>query len=194
MRKQKTNSPLLFIFIAILALLLPALSFYLASKASLFYENLTYVGNLASNRSLFMVWGILQSLCYFIAYLYVTDKFHTRKKSSDILCAMITLISIIAFVLPYQNHSGDIVSQLHVYGSMSSCIFTFVLVMRQIVLFASIDLYLYEKAKTYFLLILSLFAFLIILFGDISTLSELVLLNGLNFLFVYLIRYRLKPI
>lgn len=177
------------IFILALGVSLPMLSFYLASKASLFYENLTYVGNLASNRTLFIIWGILQSLFYGASYFYIIQKFNTQNKRLRLLCIFITSMSIIAFLLPYQNHSADILSQLHVYGSMLSCIFSFVLLIQQIIAFATHDLYLFTQAKKGLFMVVSSFAFLILLFGDISSMSELFLLNGLNYLFLYLILY-----
>ncbi|NBK96446.1 MAG: hypothetical protein EOM50_00230 [Erysipelotrichia bacterium] len=169
--------------------LLPLFSLYLASQASLFYENLTYVGNLAMNRSLFIIWGILQSLYYFICFYYFTIKTTLLHKNFLYISGFCTLLSIIAFLLPYQNHSADIVSQLHVYGSMLSCIITYIIILYIIKKTADYDYVFFQHSKNIVFLILTMFAFCIILLGDISTLSELILLDGLNLIFLYFILY-----
>lgn len=169
---------------------LPLFSLYLSSKASMFYENLTYVGNLESNRYLFMIWGIVQSLYYLLSYYISATTLHVYNRKLFIVSIIITVISIVAFLLPYQNHSGDIISQLHVYGSMLSCIATFILIIIMLSTLSYYDYVIFEKAKKLILLILSGFAFCILLFGDISTLSELILLNGLNYFFIFLISYQ----
>lgn len=168
-------------------LILPLFSLYLSSKASLFYENLTYVGNLPKNRIIFIIWGICQSLYYFCCFHLLYKKMHIQKRREYILSLLFTFISIIAFLVPYTNHSSDLCSQLHVYGSMLSCIATYLILIGVINDSASYDFAYFDHCRKLLAAILSAFAFCILLFGDISTLSELILLDGLNILFVYML-------
>lgn len=168
-------------------LFLPLLSFYLSSKASLFYENLTYVGNLPSNRSLFILWGIMQSCFYFICFYRLYHKLQMKQKWLISSSLLLTIISIIAFLVPFTNHSGDILSQFHIYGSMFSCLGTYLIIVYTLNDRANDDFDYFIKCRNLLFLIISIFAFCIILLGDISTISELVLLDGLNILFIYMI-------
>lgn len=170
-----------------IACLLCTVSILLASQANLFYENLTYIGNLANTRLYFMLWGIALSLFYAYSYytLYNVIPYAKHKYVPySILCCV---VSIIAFVLPYQNHSGDLLSQLHVYGSMASCIATYI-----IVAFTLFDASLVERKQTHriqtlFYAILFISVASILFIGDISSFGELLLLNGLSLVFVYAI-------
>lgn len=184
MKLRKPTNKTEWILTIIGIIILPLFSLYLSSKASLFYENLTYVGNLSINRNLFIIWGILQSLFYFISFCYLYQKLNMQKKWMLSVCTLITLLSIIAFLLPYTNHSGNIISQLHVYGSMCSCIATYVIIIIIINDCIYINFNYYIHSRKLLFLVLTTFTFCIILFGDISTLSELVLLDGLNILFI----------
>lgn len=168
-------------------IILPLLSFYLSSKASLFYENLTYVGNLSSNRTLFILWGIIQSFFYFICFYRLYHKLQMKQKWLISLSLLLTIISIIAFLVPFTNHSGDILSQFHIYGSMFSCLWTYLIIVYTLNDCAKYDFHYFIKCRNLLFLIVSIFAFCIILLGDISTISELVLLDGLNILFIYML-------
>lgn len=167
--------------------ILPLFSLNLSSKASLFYENLTYVGNLTNNRHLFIIWGILQSVFYFASFYTLYHKLNLQKKHLISLSACLMSISIIAFLLPYSNHGGDILSQLHVYGSMFSCIGTYGMIVYVLTEQANYDFHYFISCRNLLFIILSIFAFCILLLGDISTLSELFLLDGLNLIFIYMI-------
>lgn len=187
MKTMKPTNKIEWILLISGIILLPLFSLYLSCKTSLFYENLTYVGNLAINRKLFILWGILQSLFYFISFWYLYHKLHLQKKWMLPLSGTITILSIIAFLLPYTNHSGDLFSQLHVYGSIGSCIATYWIIIKTIYdcIFYHFDYYVICRKLLF--LILSAFGFSIILLGDISTLSELILLDGLNVIFIFMI-------
>lgn len=175
------------LIIIIGVIILPLCSLYLSSKASLFYENLTYVGNLPSNRGLFIIWGIIQSSFYFICFYKLYHKLQMKEKWQIVVSLVLTIISIIAFLLPFTNHSGDIFSQLHIYGSMFSCLGTYLIMIYILNDCAKYNLYYFIKCRNLLFLIVSIFAFCILLLGDISTISELVLLNGLNIQFVYML-------
>lgn len=168
-----------------IACMLGVLSLYLACQSNLFYENLTFVGNKQELRMLFMIWGISLSILYGYAFQLLLKLCHINKQFLLSFAWLCCGVSIVAFLLPYENHSGDILSQLHVYGSMISCIITYLLllyVIHQLLLIYPQQSMRIQKVA-YSILMVSVSSILLI--GDISSFAELLLLNGLSFIFMY---------
>ena len=105
-------------FIQISIILLGIGSFYLASRTSLLYSNMTYVGNLIEYRILFIVWGIAQS-SFFAFMAYFISKKYLQNKSLYITQGMIlidTIGNILSYLFPYTPPGGNLYSQLHSYS------------------------------------------------------------------------------
>lgn len=167
-------------------LLLPVLSLYLGTRASLFYENITYVGNMKQHHLLFIIWGTLNSLYYMGSYLFLIKQLPNISKHHSILCICMTILSILSFLCPYKLHSGDLLSQFHVYGSIIAGAGTLALLMHTTLYAQMFYPHYFSKIKNMLMMILIISSTLLLTLGDISTLMELVLLNGLNYIFAYI--------
>ena len=170
------------------SILLPFLCFYLAFQESLFYENFTYVGNQAEFRSLFILWGCLQACFFFVSYLLILINYNIYSKKYIFFCGVVSFIHISATLSPFTNHSNDFLSTYHVIGSMLACILTYVLVMAWCKRISDSEFLLSNQVRILLYYILSAFTFTIFILGDISSLSELILVNGLNFVFIYILK------
>lgn len=167
-------------------LLLLSLSLFLATRDSLFFENLTHVGNQKEWRFLFLFWGILQSFYFFYLYLMSLkiESQHTLGKT--ILATIALCLNLAGLLLPYQNGSSDLFSQLHVYGCIIATILSWLLYLHLLYDLSKKNILAFHHCLQPTLWIVCLFTFVILLFGDISSLAELILLNGLNYLFLSL--------
>lgn len=166
-------------------ILLFILSIYMSLKASLLYENLTYVGTIKENHYLFILWGIALSIYYTIGYFLFVVINNCVNKKQILICISICILSILSFLSPYTLHSGDFFSQFHVYGSMLSCTFTFMLLIHTLLQIQFQDLDYFNKIKKIIVAVLCVSMIPLISIGDICTLSEIILLNGIIFIMNY---------
>lgn len=166
-------------------ILLFFLSIFMAFQASILYENLTYVGTIKNNHTFFVVWGILLSLYYTYGY-YLFMKINTVfNKKYFYICIGICILSILSFLSPYTLHSGDFLSQFHVFGSMSSCTLSFILFGYTLIQIQFQDMNYYIKIEKSIFTVLFMALIPLIVVGDICTLSEIIILNGLIFIMNY---------
>ena len=86
----------------------------------------------------------------------------------------------------YPNGSNDLFSQLHVYGCIIATILSWLLYLHLLYDLSKKNILAFHHCLQPTLWIVCLFTFVILLFGDISSLAELILLNGLNYLFLSL--------
>lgn len=187
MKKRKKITITKYTLIILGTIILPIFSFYLGSRASLLYENITYIGNMKTYHTPFIIWGILNSLYYMISYLIIISNFPNLKSKTKPICIILTIISILAFLSPYTLRSADFLSQFHVYGSMTSAIGTIMLIIYTIIYGQMYYPEHLTKMKNQLLALAIFCSMLLVTIGDISTLLELILLNGLNYIMAYLL-------
>lgn len=159
-----------------------ALSFYLATRSSLFYENLTYVGNMNEHRLLFLIWGISQSLYYAFLYMQIIQKKEIKNTVMNIAVACASILNIISFLLPYQNHSGDLLSQIHVYTSIGSSVLTCIILLWLLQSMQTINFNTFLIVRNHFMVLVSIVVFMAFLFGDFTSIMELFFTNGISYL------------
>lgn len=168
-------------------ILLASISLYLATRSSLFFENLTYIGNLSQYRPLFLVWGISQSLFYGFLYYQIIKKWHIKNQFISTLTILAIVANIISFILPYQNHSGDLLSQIHVYMSIGSSVLTCFIILWLIQRMQQIDFNLFLEARNKMMIMITLVGFMAILLGDFTSIMELIFTNGISYLLITMI-------
>lgn len=174
------------LFALLTLIILPFLSFSLASHSSLFYENLTYIGNKPEHRLLFQIWGVAQSLLFYFYFIYWQTLTKTINRNRHTIAQIITLVNISSFFIPYSK-SDPILSNLHVYTSLLPSVFTIVIVMYCLKDFQFANPIYFSKNTKLLSLFITLLFLSLFLFGDISTISELLLTNFLNFIFYHLV-------
>ena len=163
-------------------LLLGVTSLFLATRSSLFYRNMTYVGNMAEYRILFILWGIVQSIfftcmAYFIISRYAQGKTCKRLWSFTFLDF---LLNVIAYLLPYQHPGGDFISQMHVFLSFNSSALAILILLYIMKLIFTQNYTVFIKVKNQMSILLILIFFLAMLLGDFTGIMEIVFLNGIS--------------
>lgn len=154
---------------------------YLATRESLFYRNMTNVGNTPQYRWLFVIWGILQS--FFFAYMafQICRKYQTKKSIyAFVICD--TILNIVAYLLPYKYPGGDLISEMHVLSSFYSSIFAvliLVLILKEL-FYKHYDLF--NTCKNILTIFTSIIIFLAMALGDFTGIMEIVFLNGMYFI------------
>lgn len=166
---------------------LALLSLFLATRSSLFYENLTYIGNIPTYRPLFLLWGISQSLFYGFLYYQIMQKWLIKNNLVTFFTVLAILMNILSFLLPYQNHSGDLLSQIHVYMSIGSSIITCLILLWLIQKMQTYDFTIFIHARSILLRLITIIGFLAMLLGDFTSIMELVFTNGISFLLITMI-------
>lgn len=106
----------------IVGLIYPIYSIWFGTRASLLYENLSYVGNLNENRLHFMNWALLTILSIYIGYnkclKYAIFK-NKLKKGMQLAAGLL----ILAVAFPYVPESYPFSSFIHLIFSMSAPLF-----------------------------------------------------------------------
>lgn len=162
--------------------MLASLSLYLATRSSLFYENLTYIGNLETYRPIFIVWGVSQSLFYGFLYYQIIKKWNLNYPLANGLTFLAIIMNILSFLLPYQNHSGDLLSQAHVYMSIGSSVLTLFIILWLTQRMQILEFNIFLRIKNFLFKFVILIGFLAMLLGDFTSIMELVFTNGISYL------------
>lgn len=156
---------------------------FLATRASLFYRNMTFVGNTPQYRWLFVIWGILQSFFFAFMAFRICKKYQTKKYIYTLTISD-TILNIIAYLLPYKHPGGDFISEMHVFLSFITSIFAAIillLILKEI-FYKNYDVF--TTCKNILTIFTSIIIFLAMALGDFSGIMEIVFLNGM-----YLILY-----
>lgn len=187
MKSLKPKTPmerLLFLFAFIL---IPIFSIILGLQKSIFYENLTYIGNQKEFRLYFQLWGVILSLDYFISFYYLTKKTNVTKPHFVLFAGVLTFLSITSFFLPYQPTQYPQLSNLHVYTSLASSVFTIVLLTYYVHLFQFVDVEYYQRCSKIIHSYLIISAILLLGLGDISGILELFMAIFISIFLYYMI-------
>ncbi len=167
------------------ALLLLIMSLYLASRGSFLYDNFTFVGNQPSIRPFFILWGLLQSLYAYVLFIKIV-KVYALRKHFILYATIISTMNIIGIVSPYTIHSNDFFSTLHVLCNMGATLASILLTFLVIKQISKSNYVLGMHFFTLLKLLLAGFSFSFMLLGDIASFGQIILLNGLNALFIEL--------
>lgn len=191
MKQLKPINKMLLLYFLFGIIILPILSIYLGTRASILYENLTYIGNTLQYRFLFLVWGITLSLFYCFSYFKVVKLYELKQPTYNYLCIIATCLNIIAMLMPFKNHSGDIFSQLHIYTSFMATLLTCLLIYKIVSKLQKTDFLIFLFIRNSILSLISLSTMCILLLGDFSTLLEIIFTNGISFLFYTLLSLKI---
>ncbi|MDF9823789.1 hypothetical protein M2475_000194 [Breznakia sp. PF5-3] len=184
LKPENKIEALLFLFAFII---LPIFSILLGVQESIFYENLTYIGNQPQYRLLFQIWGITISLDYFFSFYYLTKKTKVYGKRLLPIAAVLSFISILSFFIPYNAHQ-PLLSNLHVYTSLSSSLLTICLIFYYVHLFQFDEPAYYQKCFRCIIAFMIICVTLLLILGDISGILELVMTLFLSVFLYYMIR------
>lgn len=97
----------------------PLYSFWFGTRASLFYENLSYVGNLDENRIHFMSWALLTIVTIYIGFKKCL-KYAIFKNQLKKAMQSAALLLILAVTFPYLPDNYPFSSFIHLIFSMSA--------------------------------------------------------------------------
>lgn len=163
-------------------LFLGCISLYIATRASLFYRNMTFVGNMPAYRLLFITWGIMQSIFFTSMAFMICDRYfvNTEKQNVKIFILVDTALNIIAYLLPYKHPGGDLLSQLHVYLSFISSALAVCILLYILKRLAFIHPGNFIVCRNQIFTLLMIISFLAMLLGDFTGIMEIVYLNGIS--------------
>lgn len=163
-------------------ILLGFASLFLATRSSLFYRNMTYVGNMSEYRILFILWGIAQSTFFTCMASFIISRY-AQNKDYKLLCILTLsdfVCNVIAYLLPYKHPGGDFISQMHVFLSFNSSVLAVIILLYMMKLLFSQNYTAFIKVKKQMSLLLTIIFFLAMLLGDFTGIMEIVFLNGIS--------------
>lgn len=152
---------MIYIFIILLTCLI-------ASKSSLMYENITIVSNIKEYRYACIAYLIFISLFFGYKLYKLYSHNHLSRKYNLLILTSICLMIVGAFA-PYIQNSNDLLSNIHVYCCMFSC-----LLLGLLIFILLYKVYHYKDIYQYYKHAMSFLIFLIIVFGRISGYIEII--------------------
>lgn len=165
-------------------LVIPLLILFYGLQAPIISDNFTGIANKNSLSSLFFLLLIVSTF-----YLYschkIFQKYHWHPRYLKQISIIIVVHLLLSAWVPYQELYPRLES-LHVYLAMSACIL-FLYVIGKFIL----DLqwsypFIYQKIHLKFKLIISTVLILLLGFGSINSLIEMVVVIGMNWLITYI--------
>ena len=169
-------------------IIIPITSIILGFQESILYENLTYIGNQPQHRLLFQIWGILVSTDYLLSFYYLTRKTKICSIRLILFAFLLTTSSISSFFIPYNPSIYPFLSNLHVYTSLLSSVFTIFFIIYYISLFQLIHPIYFHKCFQFIIFFITISVTLLFVLGDISGLLELIMSIFLSIFLYYMIR------
>lgn len=166
--------------------LLPGLSFYIATRSHLLYENFTYVGNQSAYRPIFLTWGILLSMHMLVTFIALLKITHNQHASYILLVSILGILHGISYVLPYNKDTSLLASELHVYISIATFIGYILLLLLYMYRLHNFYLFI-TTVKAMITLLVAMF-FSLMLTGDISSVVELINTNYMSIFMLYLLK------
>lgn len=152
--------------------LIIVLTIFIASRADLMYDNISYVASLPHYRIMVVAYTFICSLFFAFKMYQIYKKFHYIYK----FC--IPLIIIAAFSMAigslFTYGASPLYSNIHVYTSIISCII-FLFLLCIYMYFLSIDyVNIYLKCHHYFYFSINILLVLIVVMGRINGIIEIV--------------------
>lgn len=188
MKLWKPTNTIETILCILAVIVIPVTSLILGLQESVLYENLTYIGNQPQYRLLFQIWGVLVSVDYLVSFYYLTRKTGVYGKRLIPLACVLTIMSISSFFIPYNTEIYPMLSNLHVYASLLSSVFTIFLIIYYVYLFQFIQPVYFEKCFRFMISFIIIAVTLLFVLGDISGILELVMSIFLSLFLYYMIR------
>ncbi len=164
---------LYFIKVSIAFFILPALGIYLSSFANIFYENISYIGNIIGHQYLMYLWGCLSiSYFYFMNYSLL-KKIQVLPVQWNYLLFSSCILMIISILLPYHPELYPFLSQCHIYtafiGTIPFIFITFFILFQLTLSHKKIFRYLFFIFQS----LLFICIFIIFYYGMINSLVEI---------------------
>lgn len=156
----------MYIFICLLTL-------FIASRADLMYENITCVASIEHYRFLVIAFTIFCAVFFAIKTKHIFQKLQNNKKIYLYIIYITGLTMSIGAFFPYTTNGQDLLSKIHVYCSMLSCLsfLTLLFIYTRIISFEKPDLYF--KIHYFYDLGIQFLAILLVVFARVNGYIEI---------------------
>lgn len=171
--KDKTDLNKLKIMFYFFAILLPISALLLASQNSVEFINFSYIGNTMEKRFLLMLWGFSSFACFFLGSLYLYKLCNFNNKKNLFFTFIACLMMFLSTLIPYLPKDFPFLSFLHLFLSFGSTliyVITFYMFIYSLILY---DPLIYEKANGYYTMIVFACVGVIMIYGGVNSLSEM---------------------
>ena len=165
---------------------IPCITLIFSMQASLTQENFTRIANNNHHHLSLFLWSLISSIYFYWISKKIFDQYHYHTKTRHILEKIILIFAIVNPLIPY-NETYIHLASLHTLLSFLASTLFFYIHFLFLFFIQSKDYHLFLVYKQKLLFILSTISLLILLFGKINSLIEV-----LNVIFMCLYLESLK--
>lgn len=166
------------------------LTLFLGISSNPIQTNLTYVGTFIYPK-LFILWAIFTSVLFFTVFqsIFILTDYQNKKIKILSLCILISML--ICPILPYDLKKYPILSNLHIYTSMFSCVSMIIVSFKFLKDYYFTDYKISDKYLKYLYSVMFLNLFTFLLFGCVTSLLEIVYIISMS-IFTYSLWFNVK--
>lgn len=154
-------------------ILLIICSIIIGIQAPLLTKNLSYIGNSLRYRGLFVLWGTLSGIHFFISFMTLAHCSKMIIKRFQVYCFVACLLMVLSTIVPYYDDKMPFFSFLHLCAAMGGTSIYVVCYYYILLHYQYIDVTFCKKASLGYMIILLSCVLVIMTYASINTCSEI---------------------